>query len=68
VALDCDVLDETEVPSFMPEPGGLSVDEVDTLFKRLVQHGTIVGAGLSGLRLEPLSIGPLERLTATLGL
>jgi len=68
VALDCDVLDETEVPSFMPEPGGLSVDEVDTLFKRLVQHGTIVGAGLSGLRPEPLSIGPLERLTATLGL
>ena len=35
VALDYDVLDESEVPSFMPEPGGLSVDEVDALFKRL---------------------------------
>jgi len=68
VALDCDVLDESEVPSFMPEPGGLSVDEVDALFKRLATQGTIVGAGFSGLRPEPLSIGPLERLAATLGL
>jgi arginase family enzyme len=68
VALDCDVFDEGEVPSYMPEPGGLSVDEVDVLFKRLVQQGTVVGAGLSGLRPEPFSIGPLERLTATLGL
>ncbi|MDQ5820687.1 MAG: arginase family protein [Actinomycetota bacterium] len=68
VALDCDVLDEGEVPSFMPEPGGLSVDEVDTLFKRLSRQATVVGAGLTGLRPEPLSIGPLERLTASLGL
>ena len=68
VALDCDVLDEREVPSFMPEPDGLSVDQADALFKRLADRGTVVGAGLSGLRLEPLSIGPLERLTASLGL
>ncbi len=68
VALDCDVLEENEVPSFMPEPGGLSVDVVDALFKRLASLGTIVGAGLSGLSPEPLSVGPLERLTASLGL
>lgn len=68
VALDCDVFDENEVPSFMPEPGGLSVDEVDALFRRLAAQGTVVGAGLTGLRPEPLNVGPLERLTATLGL
>jgi arginase len=68
VALDCDVFDEREVPSFMPEPGGLSVDEVDALFRRLAAQGTVVGAGLTGLRPEPLNVGPLERLTATLGL
>ncbi len=68
VAIDCDVFDEGEVPSFMPEPGGLSVDEVDALFKRVTAQGTVVGAGLTGLRPEPLNVGPLERLTATLGL
>ena len=68
VALDCDVLDPNEVPSFMPEPGGLSVEEVDALFKRLAAQGTVVGAGITGLRPEPLNVGPLERLTATLGL
>ncbi len=68
VALDCDVLEETEVPSFMPEPGGLSVNEVAAVFERLAAKGTVVGAGLTGLRPEPLSVGPLERLAATLGL
>lgn len=68
VALDVDVLDPAEVPSFMPEPGGLSVAEVDALLARVAEQGTVVGAGLTGLRPEPLSIGPLERFAATLRL
>jgi arginase len=68
VALDVDVLDPEEVPSFMPEPGGLSVADVDTLLARVADEGTVVGAGLTGLRPEPLSVGPLERFAATLRL
>jgi arginase len=66
VALDCDVFDEREVRSFMPEPGGLGVDEVETLFARLRERAVVVGAGLSGLAPEPLNVAPLERLCAAL--
>jgi arginase len=66
VALDCDVLDEREVRSFMPEPGGLGVDEVEALFAHLRERAVVVGAGLSGLAPEPLNVAPLERLCAAL--
>jgi hypothetical protein len=56
------------VPSFMPEPGGMSVDEVEALFSHLRESATVVGAGLSGLAPEPLNLAPLERLCAALGL
>jgi arginase len=68
VALDCDVFDPGEVASFMPEPGGLSVDEVAALFARIAARTTVVGAGLTGLTPDPMSVGTLERLCATLGL
>jgi arginase len=68
VALDWDVLDEREATSFMPEPGGLSVAEVEALFSRLREHATVVGAGLSGLAPEPRNVAPIERLCGALGL
>jgi arginase len=68
VALDCDVFEPGEVASFMPEPGGLTVDEVEALFERVVTRGAVVGAGLSGLAPDPLNVAPLERLCASLGL
>jgi arginase len=68
VALDADVLDPAAVPSFMPEPGGLSLDDVDERLQEVARRGVVVGAGLTGLTPEPLDVGPLERLCATLGL
>jgi arginase family enzyme len=68
VALDCDVFEPSEITSFMPEPDGLSVDEVDELFALVAARGALVGAGLSGLAPDPANVAPLERLCATLGL
>jgi arginase family enzyme len=68
VALDADSLDPGEITSFMPEPNGLSLDEVELLFADLRGRSTIVGAGLSGLTPDPDNVGPLERLTHALGL
>src|SRR5215213_7559413 len=49
VALDCDVFAPDQVASFMPEPGGMSVAEVEGLFERLARDYTVLGVGLSGL-------------------
>jgi arginase len=68
VALDCDVFDPGEVRSFMPEPGGLGVDEVEALFGRVRDRAAVVGAGLTGLAPDPANLEPLERLCAKLGL
>jgi arginase len=68
VALDCDSLDQQEISSFMPEPGGLRVDEVEQLFGDLRERATVIGAGLSGLRPDPRNREPLERLCSALGL
>ena len=68
VALDVDVLDPNEVPSFFPEPGGLAVDAVDGLFRELSQTMVVAGAGITGAMPEPASVPALERLCAALGL
>ena len=68
VALDCDVFEASEVASFMPEPGGLRVAEVEALFGEVRRRGAVVGAGLSGLAPDPASLPHLERLCSALGL
>ena len=68
VALDADVLDEHEVPSFMPEPGGLSVDRVAGLFRELAETAVVAGAGITALAPEEGSVPALERLCGALGL
>jgi arginase len=68
VALDCDSLDESEVASFMPEPGGLGVAEVERIFRELAATVPILGVGLSGLLPEERNLVPLTRLLAALGL
>ena len=68
VALDCDSLDEVEVASFMPEPDGLTVEEVDSLFRDLAARAPVLGAGLSGLVPDERNRAPLTRLLAALGL
>ena len=68
VALDADSLDPAEMTPFMPEPDGLTLDEVETLFARLKGQSTVVGVGLSGLAPDPENVPKLHRLTAALGL
>jgi arginase len=68
VALDVDSLAAEEVASFMPEPGGLSVAEVDTLFASLREHATVLGAGVSGLAPDERNVEPISRLLRSLGL
>jgi arginase len=68
VALDVDSLDPSEITPFMPEPDGLTLDEVERLFAGLRQRATVIGAGLSGLAPDPANVPRLERLTHALGL
>jgi arginase len=67
VALDADVFEPGEIAAFMPEPGGLTVGEGETLLQALARRNTIVGAGLSGLRPDGRNVEPLTRLLAALG-
>ena len=68
VALDVDSLEAGDVASFMPEPGGLSLDEVEALFVGLRERATVLGAGLTGLAPDERNVGPLSRLLGSLGL
>ena len=68
VALDVDSLDAGEVASFMPEPGGLSVDEVEALFESVAREATVLGAGISGAVPDERNVEPLVRLCRALGL
>jgi arginase family enzyme len=67
VALDCDVFEPDEIASFMPEPGGLGVDEVERILRDIASSHTVLGAGLTGLAPEERNIEPLTRLCAALG-
>jgi arginase family enzyme len=68
VALDCDVFAPEDVTSFMPEPGGMTVDEVDAILRRVAEQKTIVGAGITGVAPDERNVEPLTRLCASLGL
>jgi arginase len=67
VALDADAVEPGQLTSWMPEPDGLTLDEVEALFVRLRAEGDVVGAGLSGLLPDEASIPKLTRLLAALG-
>jgi arginase family enzyme len=68
VAFDVDVMDPDEVPSFMPEPGGWSVDEAEQVLRSVADRCTVAGAGLTGTTPDPEGIDALQRLVAALGL
>src|SRR3954470_8916324 len=68
VAIDCDVFEASEVASFMPEPGGPTLAELERVLGRIRERGTVVGAGLTGLAPDPANVEKVERLTAALGL
>jgi arginase family enzyme len=67
VALDCDVFEPSEMASWMPEPGGPSVAEIEKLLCGLRDRGAVVGAGFSGLAPAAANVEKLERLATALG-
>jgi arginase len=69
VAFDCDVLEPGQgVAVYMPEPGGLTVDEATQVLDRVRAGGPVAGVGFTGLTAAPRNAGELCRFTAALGL
>jgi arginase family enzyme len=68
VAIDFDGLDAGEVGAFMPEPGGIPMDEAERILRGVAADATVVGAGLTGLVPDPRNLPQAARLTAALGL
>ena len=68
VAVDADVLEPSELSVFMPEPDGLSLDEVEAILRDVDERSSVLGAGFSGLSFEPSNVEPLARLAAALRL
>ncbi len=68
VALDCDSVEPGELAVFMPEPGGLGLEELEMLLRSSAGRSRVAGAGLSGLVGDPANTPKLARLCAALGL
>jgi arginase len=68
VAFDADVMNPDDLPSFMPEPGGWSIDEAERVLRSVAERCTVAGAGLTGTTPDPGGVQPLARLVAALGL
>ena len=68
VALDCDVFEPNGIRSFMPEPGGYSLEQAEALFTEIARRAPVLGGGLSGLAAEPSNVEPLTRLLVALRL
>jgi arginase len=65
VALDCDVIEPSQLDVWMPEPDGVTLDELEAL---LAEIPTPVGAGFSGLKPSARNEEALARLGHALGL
>ena len=67
VALDLDVLAPGEIASFMPEPGGPTIEVVEEILGYVRERAPVAGMGLTGLRPEA-DPGTVARFPAALGL
>jgi arginase len=68
IAFDADALEPGELESFMPEPGGLTLDEAETLLRRVTAATPVLGAGFTALRPDPSNLDPVTRLCSALSL
>jgi arginase len=67
VALDLDVLDPAEADVLIPEPDGLSADELETLLRDVADRTTIVGMGVTGLFASERNAELATRMLAAAG-
>jgi hypothetical protein len=68
VALDVDAIDPPEIGCFMPEPNGLSLQQVESLLRDIAGRLPVVGVGFTGLLRDPANEPKLERFCVALGL
>ena len=68
VALDADAAEPGELAVFMPEPGGLTVDELEALLRDVASKARVAGLGFTGLVRDPANEPKLARLATALGL
>ena len=68
VAFDCDVLDPDQIECFMPEPGGISLDEGVAIVRGVHDRVPILGLGLTGLVSSAENVSRLMRLCDAAGL
>ena len=67
VALDLDVLDPSEVDVLIPEPGGPSAGEIETLLRELAGRTRIAGIGVTGLLATERNAALAARMLAAAG-
>ena len=65
VALDCDVIETPQLDVFMPEPGGIPLEELEALLAAIPRP---IGAGFTGLKPSVRNETALARLGHALGL
>jgi arginase len=69
VAFDCDVLEPDQgIVPFMPEPGGLSLDDAAATLEATREAAPLAGAGFSGLTAAPANAEGLGLFTEALRL
>jgi arginase len=68
VAFDFDVLDPAEISCFMPEPGGISLDEGVAIVARVAARLPVLGLGLTALVSAPENVPKLLRVCDAAGL
>jgi arginase len=68
VALDVDVFDPGEAAMFMPEPGGPSVADVESILRDVASRARLAGMGLTGHLPEDRNVEILTRLAVAAGL
>jgi arginase family enzyme len=67
VAVDFDALDADEVAPFMPEPGGLSVAELEDVLGFARERSPILGVGFSAFLPDERNAAALSRLARAAG-
>ena len=67
IALDLDVLDPSEIDVLIPEPNGLSVEELETLLRGLAQETSVAGIGVTGFLATERNAAVATRMLAAAG-
>ena len=68
VALDGDVANPGELDMFMPEPGGLTLDELERILREIAGRTRVAGLGFTGLVASEANAAALPRLAGAAGL